>query len=204
MRKKWKTHLTSGFHVVGRRASANSRDGGQETKRGWGTASRGQRDPATLTRGRPHTGRPELPQDEALLALSQSQEEFIGFDALLAETEAHGAVSSGGEASPLVQGWAQPPARVGKDTPTVTHGQSGACSALWPAPCPALKKQNETLDYDLEKYKGSNEDERGAPLMIGSKGKVIQRPALWVLLAHLDRHTLCNPLPQGCRVGLCD
>ena len=43
--------------------------------------SRGCRDPATLTRGRPHTGRPELPQDEALLALGQSQEEFIALQA---------------------------------------------------------------------------------------------------------------------------
>lgn len=62
-----------------------------------GTTSRGCRDPATLTRGRPHTGRPELPQDEALLALGQSQEEFIGFDALLAEREAHGIISLGSE-----------------------------------------------------------------------------------------------------------
>lgn len=62
--------------------------------------------------------------------------------------------------------------------------ESGARSALRPPPCPALKKtkQNKTLDYDLEKYKGSNEDERGksaAPLMISLKGKVkrSQRPA---------------------------
>ena len=43
---------------------------------------------ATLTRGGPHAGRPELPQDEALLALSQGQEELIGFYALLTETQA--------------------------------------------------------------------------------------------------------------------
>lgn len=49
---------------------------------------------ATLTRGGPHTSRPELPQDEALLALGQCQEEFVGLDALLAETEAYGALSS--------------------------------------------------------------------------------------------------------------
>ena len=49
-------------------------------------------------------------------------------------------------------------------------------------PCFKKTKQNKTLDYDLEKYKGSNEEERGksaAPLMISSKGKVMrsQRPA---------------------------
>lgn len=50
---------------------------------------------ATLTRGGPHTGCPELPQDEALLALGQRQEEFIGFYALLTETEAHGILNGG-------------------------------------------------------------------------------------------------------------
>lgn len=50
---------------------------------------------ATLTRGGPHTSCPELPQDEALLTLSQRQEEFIGFYALLTETEAHGILNGG-------------------------------------------------------------------------------------------------------------
>lgn len=49
---------------------------------------------ATLTRGGSHACRPELPQDEALLALGQRQEEFVGFYALLAETE-HRQLSSG-------------------------------------------------------------------------------------------------------------
>lgn len=40
---------------------------------------------ATLTRGGAHTGCPELPQDEALLALRQRQEELVGFHALLTE-----------------------------------------------------------------------------------------------------------------------
>lgn len=59
---------------------------------------------ATLTRGGPHTGCPELPQDEALLALSQRQEEFIGFYALLTETEAHGILNGGrGPGASLLQ-----------------------------------------------------------------------------------------------------
>jgi hypothetical protein len=41
----------------------------------------------TLTRRGAHTSCPELPQDETLLALSQGQEELIGFYALLAEIE---------------------------------------------------------------------------------------------------------------------
>lgn len=78
---------------------------GQESKRGGG-GRRKEGDggtPATLTRRRPHTSRAELPQDEALLALGQRQEEFIGFDALLTETEAHGILNlgRGWRASPM-------------------------------------------------------------------------------------------------------
>lgn len=56
---------------------------------------------ATLTRGGPHAGRPELPQDEALLALGQRQQQLVGFDALLAATEAQAASARLGGADGL-------------------------------------------------------------------------------------------------------
>lgn len=61
---------------------------GWEQKRSGAEGGRGVGARATLTRGGPHAGRPELPQDEALLTLSQGQEELVGFYALLAATQA--------------------------------------------------------------------------------------------------------------------
>lgn len=51
----------------------------------------------TLTRGGAHTSCPELPQDEALLCLSQGQQEFIGFYALLTARGGHLGISDGSE-----------------------------------------------------------------------------------------------------------
>lgn len=61
----------------------------------WGVA---QREPeGTLTGGGAHTSCPELAQDEALLALSQGQQEFIGFYALLTAREGQPGISDGRE-----------------------------------------------------------------------------------------------------------
>lgn len=51
----------------------------------------------TLTGGGAHTSCPELTQDEALLALSQGQQEFIGFYALLTAREGQPGISDGWE-----------------------------------------------------------------------------------------------------------
>lgn len=67
-------------------------EGTAEQKR---RGTRRKREGDTLTRRGPHAGCPELPQDKALLTLSQCQEEFIGFYALLTETEAHSVLNSG-------------------------------------------------------------------------------------------------------------
>lgn len=97
---------------------------------------------ATLTRGGPHAGHPELPQDEALLALGQCQEEFVGFYALLTETEAtHGTLDSGRGPESLpgraVPTGARPAAQlccpVSEETPWT---KPGACSAMLPTPNP--------------------------------------------------------------------
>lgn len=80
---------------------------------------------ATLTRRRPHTGCPELPQDEALLTLCQRQEEFVGFDTLLTETEAHSSLNPG-------KGWYT--IHVSREIPASTPTARGLLCYVVPSP----------------------------------------------------------------------
>lgn len=127
---------------------------------------------ATLTRGGPHAGRPELPQDEALLALGQRQEELVGFYALLTATEAQ-ALSWGQAAdaasSPLAVPASSSPALAPH---SVSEANTLDRAQAYPAMlCLCLL----TLNRDPEKYEKQCMWERqgGCPLVIYQKGKLI-------------------------------
>lgn len=74
---------------------------------GNGTGKKGRRTQGKLTRGGAHAGRSELPQDEALLTLSQCEEELIGFYALLTETKHRAPSTLAGTGSQPFPGWEQ-------------------------------------------------------------------------------------------------